>query len=140
MEFITEENDIINEEKVLSNGDGYKIVNGDNGKKYIVFINNSNKNFTIAFNYNDYQKFGLKGFNFRTAIKNGALTLDNTKFVHGTNGQNYIVLKNLQNPKYTAAVNIIDFAKSSYSLNGFKFKDGIKENNKQPTNNKIFGY
>ena len=140
MNLIVEEEEIINEEDVLNRGDGYKIVAGDNGKKYIVFINSSNKNFTIAFNYRDYLKFGLKGFNFKTVNKNGALTLDNTKFVHGTNGQNYIVLKNLQNPKYTAAINVIDFGKTNYSLSGFKFKDGIRETIEQSTSRKIFGY
>lgn len=45
--------------KILSKFDDIEIVDGDNSKKYIVFVNSKNKNFKISVNYNDYTKYGF---------------------------------------------------------------------------------
>jgi hypothetical protein len=119
----------INEETITEKGQGYKLVNGDNGKKYIVFQNVINPKFTLAVNYKDYTSQGLKGFYFNTQNQKGGVVLSNVKFVHGSNGKDYIVLINKMNPKYTIAINLKDFQKNGYSLKGFNLKNGITSSN-----------
>ena len=115
----------INEETVTERGQGYKFVNGDNGKKYIVFQNVTNPKFTLAVNYKDYISQGFKGFDFSTQNQKGGIVLSNVKFVHGSNGNDYVVLINKVNPKYTIAINLKYFQKNGYSLKGFNLKNNI---------------
>ena len=123
----------INEETVTEKGQGYKFVNGDNGKRYIVFQNASNPKFTLAVNYKDYTSHGLKGFGFSTQNQKGGIVLSNVKFVHGSNGKDYIVLVNKINPKYTISINLRDFQRNGYSLKGFNLKNGISASVKTKT-------
>lgn len=126
---------LVNEETVVEKNADYKIVNGDNGKQYIVFINHQFPNFTVAVNYAYYKKFGLKGFPFNKANS----TMDGVKFVHGE-GKDYIVLHNTQNPKYTVAFNLKKFEKAGCSLKGFSFKDGLVTKNAAPSKKGQFNY
>lgn len=113
--------------KILSKFDDIEIVDGDNGKKYIVFVNSKNKNFKISVNYNDYTKYGLSGFDFTPKTVNGATVFDNVKYVKGNNGDDYVVFKNKKAPNYTISVNEKDLKSNGYTLNGFNFRTGIPE-------------